>query len=379
MPGWWGSGVTVADVPAAPAPPPPGGRDTPPAGQPGGQSGAGSRAPGSRLRPPPPEQWHTPLLLGLDEAGAEHPQGPGDPDDETLIARRWGCSCGWRGTRREVTARHFHPRVGDGGRLRRQRLARSDREHRGELDAHLAAITPATPVPTAAGPGTPPPGPGAPTTATADGAGDPPIGPPPRRRRLTLPREPDPAGAPRAGGWPRSPEPPEPPAPRGLTERASAAAVTSPLPAPPAAGSGPGDPAHPTEPAGAESDARGGATDGADAMMAAGSSAPEHTPAGQTRLEETPTEQTPGAVGAGSRGDEGGDELAAAARRVRRARDELDAAERALDAAVQAARAGGASWRAIARATGIAHRTAAARWGPATGGPTLSSERGHPG
>ena len=53
------------------------------------------------------------------------------------------------------------------------------------------------------------------------------------------------------------------------------------------------------------------------------------------------------------------------------ARAELAAAETALDAAVAAARADGASWRTIARATGVPHREAAARWGPESAGPSL--------
>ena len=46
-------------------------------------------------------------------------------------------------------------------------------------------------------------------------------------------------------------------------------------------------------------------------------------------------------------------------------------AEDALAHAVNAAREAGASWRTVARHTGVPHREAAARWGDPAGGPSL--------
>ncbi|WP_018333413.1 hypothetical protein [Actinomycetospora chiangmaiensis] len=42
-----------------------------------------------------------------------------------------------------------------------------------------------------------------------------------------------------------------------------------------------------------------------------------------------------------------------------------------MAAAVEVAREAGASWRTVARRTGVSHREAAARWGDPSGGPSL--------
>ena len=300
----------------------------------GGAGPLGPRArPRLRLRATPLAVTHAPLLLGLDTAGTEHPLGPDDPDDESLVGRCWGCACGWRGSVRDVATRHFRPQVGDGGGLRRRRLARADRDARGELEAHLADVTATVPRPE------PPPAPGTatrpapPAAATAGDRtgeiGDGAHGRTRRRRRLTLPRTTSDA---------------DPSTPAGAT---STAAAPSPSDPPAAPDDAPELRAAPTDPV-AEP---GTAPEVAD---------PEATPSGGEALDpaEPPTAgpPTPPARGAGA------DALAAAATRVQRARAELHAAETELEAAVAAARAAGVSWRTIARATGVPHREAATRW-----------------
>lgn len=289
---------------------------------------AGERPGGPRLQPPPPEQ-HAPQLLGIDAAGAEHPQGFGEPDDESLIGRVWGCVCGWRGQPRDVTTRQFHPQVGDGGSLRRRRLARADRDARPELEAHLAAARPAA-APSAAAPPAPPPQ----RERERFRASSPP------RRRLTLPRVPD------------------NPAPASITPTSETST-----------GSGAGLEAQAWA-QGAEDvrapDADHYRTDLRAARKADPAAAAPGEPAafspdgGPDPRDRAPAER--GAVA---------DALSAAAAQTRQARDELAVAEQALDAAVAAARRDGASWRSIGRATGIPHRAAAARWGPPRAGPSL--------
>ena len=324
---------------ASSSPPPPGGHvdvDEDPAAR--SQAGeSGREGLGGRLRPAPPPVAHAPLLLGLDTEGGEHPQGPEHADDESLTGRLWGCVCGWRGTVRDVSTRPFHPRVGDGGRLRRQRLARSDRDARTELEAHLARATrpaalPAPPVP--AVPGTPTPESVRPSpmvgTITEPGR-DRPRG---SRRRLTLPRTPatsDPAPTPATAG----------PTPAG--ERTPAASITE-----------------------EAQDPTAGATAGADSGGVTYLSAAGEGPRWAASLASSEADDAvPGAR------DEA---LAAAAERARAARDELHAAAAALNTLVARAREHGASWRSIARATGVPHREAATRWGDRTDGPSLGGE-----
>ncbi len=302
---------------------------------------------------------HAPLLLGLDPAGAEHPQGPGDPDDEDLTGRVWGCTCGWRGTARDITARHFRPRVGDGGGLRRQRLARADRDARGELEAHLAASTPEPdPAPPAGAARSLVPAP--PRAARAADRGDPRLvtaAPRVRRRRLTLPR-PSPGAAddhaptPTPDPGPGSGRPPENPDP--------APAVPPPSPSAPATAetSAPGPPA----------------TSDQARPRAAGAALPAEQQDHAEREDHGGEDSTTGAASAtaGPTGPDAAERiLAAAADRTRAAREELAAAEHALEAAVTAAREQGASWRTIARLTGIPHREAAARFGEGAGGSSL--------
>jgi hypothetical protein len=321
-------GLPSGAVSAAPTP------DRAAGGHPG-PAAARERPGGSRLRPPAPNaQPHAPRLLGIDPAGAEHPAGPGDPDDESLVGRCWGCVCGWRGRRRDITARHFHPQVGDGGSLRRRRLARADRDARPELEAHLAGAR--APQHPAAGPaGTDPGGP-------ADGRGDPDPSidaatadaerlhaPRPPRRRLTLPRA----------------APNDPTTGNPSSDAVAAPPVVGPHSPPRAAHVAPETGSGTVEHAGrAEND-----------LVAAAAPPPLDPP------EDL--------AGAGRRTAD--DPLSAVSARVRRARDELAAAEQALDAAVAAARRDGASWRSIGRATGLPHRRAAARWGPPSSGPSL--------
>ena len=299
---------------------------------------AAGRGERGRLRPPPPAEVHAPLLLGLDAEGVEHPQGPEDPDDESLVGRCWGCACGWRGTVRDVATRHFRPQVGDGGGLRRRRLARADRDARSELEHHLAATTPlpmASSIPAVAAAVSPR---GASADATGRARGP--------RRRLTLPRTTPPDSdastpAPPPAGDATSIEPP--PAAHLPAEE-------------PAIKPGPQPPTEPDQ-----------TTD--RALTTAADAEPQPAAGGRTGgvLDETATPAPAAAAGAGA--DQGA--LAAAATRAAAARAELAAAETALNAAVAAARADGASWRTIARATGVPHREAAARWDPESAGPSL--------
>ena len=310
--------------------PPPSGRhddvdEDPAVPAPAGEAGREGR--GGRLRPAPPPMAHAPLLLGFDPEGGEHPQGPEHADDETLTGRAWGCGCGWRGAVRDVSTRPFHPRVGDGGGLRRQRLARSDRDSRAELEFHLAGV--ARPSSLTAPPAAP--------TATTDGPDmGPVLGPAtgpeaipgrgrPRglRRRLTLPRTPataEPARTPTAAAA----------AERERTPLASAAA-TAPEQAPNSSSGGPHAGDVPCIP-----------------PLIVGRGAAVSVPSLATH------DMTPSAR------DEA---LAAAADRARVAREELEAADASLDAVVARARREGTSWRSIARATGVPHRAASARWG----------------
>jgi hypothetical protein len=260
---------------------------------------------------------------------------------------------------RDVATRHFRPRVGDGGGLRRKRLARADRDARPELDAHLDAhLETATAAPPSGSPGQaaaalPPRAPAGPERSRG------------LRRRLTLPRTSPvgdiplgdiplgersaPGSAPAAQPHPVQPHPGEthpadpapspaqPPAPRPGDEQEHRAPAIGPT----------GDSTTETAVADLEQHTAGG---------------PDPDPA---RPPAPATARTPPACGPG------GDALAAAATRAQTARAELTAAETALDAAVAAARADGASWRTIARATGVAHRDAAARWGDDSAGPSL--------
>ena len=299
-----------------------------------------------RLRPPPAPA-HAPLLLGLDAAGGEHPQGPDDPDDQALVGRCWGCVCGWRGRVRDVATRHFRPQVGDGGGLRRRRLARADRDTRGELENHLAATAPpplasTPPAVAAASPRVP----GGEATGRARGP----------RRRLTLPRTTT------LDGDPLIPAPA--PAPTPADERGG---IETPGPAPapatePEALPLPQPPAAPIR-------------DTSSAPTTAGAEPPpdpdDRNGGGHLDQPTTPAPARAAAPGSGSGEDTLTANLTSAATRARAARADLDAAETALDAAVAAARADGASWRTIARATGIPHRDAAARWDPEGAGPSL--------
>ncbi len=336
--------METAPEPAAPGSAQASGRAADPA-DPGSPEKPGKPRPGERGRlRPPPAPTHAPLLLGIDPAGREHPQSPADPDDESLVGRCWGCVCGWRGPVRDVATRHFHPRVGDGGGLRRRRLARADRDARAELEHHLAAATATPPAPAA------PTAPVATATGSTSTAPAAPNGAAPRRRRrrLTLPRTiseldpPDATSEPEQAAEPHRDEPPRPPL-RPAPE---------PLPTAP-----PGPPS--VEEA---ADASRPAPDVTDPDPEPG---PDLTGGrARDRAHEPFPTGTPSA-GVGE------DELAAAAERARSARAELAAAESALDAVVAAARAAGASWRTIARATGVPHRDAAARWDPAGAGPSL--------
>jgi hypothetical protein len=309
--------VDPAELPAGPPGAPGGG--APRAGE---EPPARSRA---RLRPPPPTRVHAPLLLGLDPDGGEHPQGPEAPDDERLVGRCWGCGCGWRGSVRDIATRHFRPQVGDGGGLRRKRLARADRDARAELDAHLASTAaPAAPATEAA----------AALRDRTGEAGEGAQGRKLRRRRLTLPRTtPDGLSTPAA-------------APATATSTGAAPNLSHPPAAVP--DNAPECPAPPAEPT-AEPGTAPGLVELEAPQSGEGALAAAEPPAAGA--------PTPPARGAGE------DALAAAATRAQQARGELHAAEAALEAAVAAAREDGASWRTIARATGVPHREAAARWG----------------
>ena len=312
--------------------PPPSGRhvdvnEDPAVPDPVGEPGREGR--GGRLRPAPPPVAHAPLLLGIDARGGEHPQGPEHADDESLTGRMWGCVCGWRGTVRDVSTRPFHPRVGDGGRLRRQRLARSDRDVRTEFESHLArAARPAAPLtlPDFATQATPAAGSTSLSPAAGPVAGpgrDRPRGP---RRRLTLPRTP--AGSTRTGADGR-----------------------------PCAGAR-------TDSTGLRD--RGGPGGGGRQVIRRAPSRGSHLPVG-----------VGGAAEAASLAPLGPDDaarneaLAAAGDRARAARDELEAADAALDALVARAREEGIGLRSIARVTGVPHREAAARWGDPDDGSSL--------
>lgn len=317
--------------------PPPSGRhvdsdvdEDPAAPAPAGEHGREER--GGRLRPAPPPVAHAPLLLGVDLEGVEHPQGPEHADDESLTGRVWGCVCGFRGTVRDVSTRPFHPRVGDGGRLRRQRLARSDRDARTELDAHLTTAT------RFAAPPEPPDQATAATPATgsthSSPAGNPVAGtgrdrPRSSRRRLTLPRHP--------AGSEAAPVPTGSPMPESEPTTAASATDVSLEPTP-------------------------GATAGPVPRAVTYLSA-RIEPARAALLAPLET---------GSATSEPRDEaLRAAAERARAASNELQAADAALDALVARAREEGASWRSIAKATGVPHREAAARWGDPDDGSAL--------
>ena len=285
-----------------------------------GESGREGR--GGRLRPAPPPVAHAPLLLGIDPGGGEHPQGPEHADEESLTARVWGCVCGWRGTLRDVSTRPFHPRVGDGGRLRRQRLTRSDRDARVELETHLThAIRPVRPIevgdPIPVASDTPPASSNTPLTAAGRGR--------PRglRRRLTSPptgsedASPTPSSLSALAPWEHRPS--------HAVDAASGAVAHERDPTNP----WPEDP----QPSAAREGAPPRPVDARDAALSVSNEA-----------------------------------LEAAAARVRVAREELDAAEAALSAVVTQSRGQGLSWRAIGRAAGVAHREAAARWGEVQAG-----------
>lgn len=303
------------------------------AGRSGGTSGAagapGAPGRGSRLLPSGPALEHGPLLLGLDDDGGEHPQGADYEDDESLVGRMWGCGCGWRGTVRDITGRHFHPRVGDGGGLRRKRLARNDRDSRDELETHLVRSSAAPADPPTLPRAVPRPS-AAPTTASHLPTGPAEDGPRPRgrRRRLTVPRD-TPLAIPPLFDVPSAPEINEAEAP---SENGPSVELAV---------------AEPTNPNTAQSSPDSG-----------GVSTPP------SRLAPAPAED-----GSGERGSV--ERLTEAATRAEAARVELVAADAALNAAVAAAREDGLSWRTVGRATGIGYREAAARWGPPGGGPSL--------
>lgn len=284
---------------------------------------------GRRLQPSGPALEHAPLLLGLDSAGGEHPQGGEHPDDEDLVGRVWGCVCGWRGAVRDVSTRPFHPRVGDGGGLRRQRLARSDRDTRGELEDHLARSAPAAADPADAV------SPDVPTSIAAtsvdSAAPHGPVSGRPRgrRRRLTVPRD-APLGVPAVTASSAAHEQVD-----GLEDRASSEPTVDPR-GPEHSNAAPFSPA---------------TSELYDSLTHLAPAAADHdAEAGE-----------PNSVGL----------LANAVARAAAARRELAEAESILDDAVAAAREDGLSWRTVGRATGVGHREAAARWGPPGRGPSL--------
>ncbi|MCD2191571.1 hypothetical protein [Actinomycetospora soli] len=295
----------------------------------------GATARGRRLLPSSPDLEHAPLLLGLDAAGGEHPQGPGYEDDEDLVGRMWGCVCGWRGTVRDISTRPFHPRVGDGGGLRRQRLARSDRDTRAELEDHLARSTPAPADPADAI--SPDVTSSIPATSVEDAAPQPLASGRPRgrRRRLTVPRD-IPLAVPAVTVLPAAHDQVDGSEHHAPSEDHATSEPT----------------VDPSEPDGSEA-----------APSSRGTSEPNDS---LTHLKS--------AAGAhdGDAGEPSSvDLLEHAVARAEAARCEHAEAESALDGAVAAARKNGLSWRTIGRATGVGHREAAARWGPPGGGPSL--------
>lgn len=244
------------------------------------------------------EEAHRALLVSRDRAG-EEVEGAEDHVSEEVATRAWTCSCGWRGELRRVDDRFFRPAGDVEDRLRSGRVRRSDRAARAAWDVHVAALDA---VSARAADGSDPVG--APSAATAEEAGE-------AGERGTVEQEP----------------PTIVPLVRSARAERARLRQLCPDEVPLRVAR---TPHSEPSPVGAD------AVDGSTSSLGA---APPTGPLGRAA-----------------------EQIARVAAQVSVARAELVDAEAALNAAVRGARVQGLSWRAIAAAAGVDHRSARARW-----------------